>query len=269
MILKELEIKNKDSLDYAKATFYGHEYTEALRIKTRPVVVISPGGGYEYTSDREAEIIALQFLAKGCHAVVVRYSCSPARYPVALLEFAKAVWEVRAHAEEWHIDPEKVFVMGFSAGAHLAASFCAFREKSFVAEALGCDKEMLRPNGQILCYPVITSGPHVHDGSFHSLLGDAYEEKKEELSLERQVNDSIPRTFVWHTFADGSVPVQNSLLYVSALAEHGIPVEYHLFEKGGHGLGLANGLTVSPREKELEPTATPWIDLLHTWMGRL
>ena len=267
MILKELDIKNMDSLEYAHATFYGQEYSEALIVKERPVVVISPGGGYAYTSDRESEIIALQFLAKGYHAVVVRYSCHPAVYPTALLEFAAAVKEVRTHAAEWHVDTERLFVLGFSAGAHLVASFCSFWEKPFLSDALGCDKELLRPNGQALCYPVITSGEHAHQGSFHSLLGDAYEEKKEELSMETQVNDSVPRTFVWHTFEDGSVPVQNSLLYVNALVEHGIHAEYHLFEHGGHGLGLGDRRTLSPSGKEDIPVVRPWIDLVHTWMG--
>lgn len=269
MVLKELHIKNKDSLDYAHATFYGQEYSEALLVKERPVVVISPGGGYAYTSDRESEIMALQFLAKGYHAVVVRYSCDPARYPTALLEFAAAIKEVREHKEEWHVDADRIFVLGFSAGAHLVANFCAFWEKPFISEALHCDKEVLRPNGQVLCYPVITSGPYAHEGSFRSLLGDAYEEKKAELSLENQVNDSVPRTFVWHTFEDGAVPVQNSLLYVNALVEHGIHAEYHLFEHGGHGLGLGDRRTLSQAAKEDVPVVRPWIDLVHTWMGEI
>lgn len=269
MLLKELEIKNENSLDYAHATLYAHEDTEALELHERPVVVISPGGGYGHTSDRESEIVALQFLAMGYHAVVLRYSCNPALYPTALLEFAKTVKEVRTHAREWHIDPDKVFVLGFSAGAHLVSCFCTFWEQPFLREALGCGKEDLRPNGQILCYPVITSGEYAHDGSFHMLLGDAYEEKKESLSMEKQVNDSIPRTFVWHTFADQAVPVQNSLLYVSALAAHGIPVEYHLFEKGRHGLSLGSRLSSGENDREVEPVVEPWISLVHTWMGKL
>lgn len=269
MVLEELHIQNENSLEYARAVFYGQEYSEALELVNRPVVVISPGGGYGHTSDRESEIVAMQFLAMGYHAAVVRYSCNPALYPTALLEYAAAVKEIREHAEEWHVDTDRIYVMGFSAGAHLVACFCSFWEKPFLREALGCEKEVLRPNGQILCYPVITSGSHAHDGSFRMLLGDAYEEKKGELSMETQVNASVPRTFVWHTFADQAVPVQNSLLYASALAEQGIPVEYHLFEKGRHGLSLGNRLSSGAEDREFEPSVTPWIDLLHTWIGAL
>lgn len=87
--------------------------------------------------------------------------------------------------------------------------------------------------------------------------------------MEKRVNDSVPRTFVWHTFADQSVPVWNSLLYVNALAEKGIPVEYHLFEKGGHGLSLGTRLSSREGDREVEPTVEPWIDLLHTWIGTI
>ena len=93
-----------------------------LHFHTRPAIIICPGGGYSGTCDREAEPIAVRFNALGCHAFVLRYNCRPARYPVALLEIATAVAEVRAHADEWHVDPDRILVLGFSAGGHLAAS---------------------------------------------------------------------------------------------------------------------------------------------------
>lgn len=269
MLYRELDIKNKDSLEYATAILYAHEDTDAIELHKRPVIIICPGGGYNHTSDRESEMIALQFMAMGYHAVVLRYSCSPALYPTALLELAQTVVQVRRHVVEWNIDNDKVMIMGFSAGAHLASCFCTFYEQPFISDAIGCDKKELRPDGQILCYPVITAGEHAHEDSFRKLLGDSYDDKKDELSLEKHVNASVPRTFVWHTYEDKTVPVQNSLLYVNALAAQGIPVEYHLFEKGRHGLSLGSRLTSGEGDREVEPSVEPWIELVHTWIGRL
>ena len=269
MIVEELKIKNEQSLHYAHATLFAHEHSDSIAISARPVIIICPGGGYEHTSDREAEIVAMQFLAMGYQTAVVRYSCYPAHYPTALYELAFAVRELRENAAKWEIDTDKVYVMGFSAGAHLAANYCSFWEKDFLSEKCGCDKEVLRPNGQILCYPVITSGPFAHDGSFKALLGEKYEEMKESLSMENQVTASVPKTFIWHTFEDATVPVQNSVMYVDELVKKGIPVEFHLFAKGGHGLSLGNHLSSKVDDKEVEPTVEPWISLLHTWIGKL
>ena len=115
----------------------------------RPAVVICPGGGYRYTSSRESESIAMQYLAAGMQAFVLYYNCAPAVFPCALLELAKSVSIVRSHAAEWNIDPEKILVAGFSAGGHLAASLGCFWNQSFVYEPLGLLAEDIRPNGNI------------------------------------------------------------------------------------------------------------------------
>ena len=152
----------------------------------RPVIVICPGGGYEWVSEREAEPIALKFVGAGYHAVVLHYSVAPAaHYPTALRQLAWTVAHLREHAAEYHIDPNKVVVAGFSAGGHLAASYGVFwKKKTFLAEELGVDAEQLRPNGLLLSYPVITSGPKAHRGSFTNLLGDRYDELVDEISRE-------------------------------------------------------------------------------------
>ena len=124
----------------------------------RPAVVICPGGGYRYTSSREPESIAMQYLAAGMQAFVLYYNCAPSVFPCALLELAKSVSIVRSHAAEWNIDPDKILVVGFSAGGHLAASIGCFWNQEFVYGPLGLTAEDIRPNGNILGYPVITSG---------------------------------------------------------------------------------------------------------------
>ena len=148
----------------------------------------------------------------------------------------------------------------------MAASFGCFWKKEFLVKETGGNEELLRPDGLILSYPVITSGEFAHRGSFEMLLGDRYEELFEEMSLENQVNADTPKTFLWHTFEDATVPVENSLLFAQALRRKNIPVEFHLYPKGGHGLGLGNELTCSPTGKEIQPEVTTWINLVKTFI---
>lgn len=265
MKYEKYQIQCEGSMEYANLSTYILDVSDEINIKKRPMIVICPGGGYEYTSDREAEIIAMQFLSMGYHAAVLRYSVKPAVFPVALLEVAKSVALIRENAENWGVKTDQVYVAGFSAGGHLAASYGCFWNKEFVAASLGVEKEMLQPNGMILSYPVISSGEYAHHDSIKNLLGEAYEEKKGEMSLENQITDAFPRTFAWHTFEDGCVPCQNSLLLVEALVKQGISAEYHLFAKGGHGLSLANKLT-EIGDYGVEVSCQPWLSMLHTWI---
>ena len=167
-----------------------------MAINDRPLILLCPGGGYTRTSDREAEPMALKFLAMGYHAAVLRYSCAPAEYPTSLKELAYSIKFLREHAKEWHIDPHKIVVEGCSAGGHLAASLGVFWDEDFLAESQGLsasEHELLRPDGLLLCYPVITSGEFAHRGSFENLLGSRQEELGEKLSLEKQVTNKVPR----------------------------------------------------------------------------
>ena len=121
----------------------------------------------------------------------------------------------------------------------------------------------------MLSYPVITSGEFAHRGSFEKLLGSRQQELGEKLSLEKQVTGKVPKTFIWHTFADQSVPVENSLLFVSALRRAGVPTEFHMYEKGAHGLALANKLTETNDGRAVQEECTSWIRLVHTWLESL
>jgi len=266
------------SLPDARLITYIQDYYEEIKIDKRPLVLICPGGAYAYTSAREGEALALQFLAMGCHAAVLEYSCAPARYPVALTELAAAMALIRWHAEEWHVEPEGVIVLGCSAGGHLAASLGTLWNESFLAKAVDVaeeDRRLLRPDGMILCYPVISSGKYAHRGSFENLLGE--EAGREEcgkdansllsrLSLETRVTEETPPAFIWHTFTDGSVPVENSLLFVSALRRAGVSTEFHMYPEGGHGLSLANRLTMHRDGSAVQEECTTWISLARTWI---
>lgn len=260
MVYEKIKLNVPGSADYAAFYTYFIEPSREIKIEPRPTVIVCPGGGYQMISDREAEPLALALTAAGINAVVVRYSVAPARFPVALLEVATAMRYTREHIAAYGGDPNRIFTMGFSAGGHLAASYGNFWNQPFVRETLGCDAEVLRPNGQILGYPVITSGEYAHQGSFMNLLGDRYEAEKESLSLENSVSNDTPPTFIWHTQTDNAVPVQNSLFFVNALQEAGIKMEFHLFPEGVHGLSLANRLTSHAPELEV-PHVAHWMEL--------
>ncbi len=269
MIYSRLEIKGEGSEEYAHADTYLISHSEQIGLTKRPLVVICPGGGYCFTSEREAEMFALRWNSYGYQAIVLWYSYRPAIYPAALLELARTVKLVREHADEWDVDPDQIFVQGSSAGGHLAASYGMFWKRDFVAKALQADPEQLRPNGMILNYPVITSGEFAHRESFENLLGDRYDELVEEMSLENQVSEDTPPAFLWHTNQDGLVPAENSLLLALAMRRAGRPVELHMYMKGNHGLGLASELTMDPEKGAIEPSCQSWFELAYRWTAEL
>ena len=230
----------------------------------RPLILVVPGGGYAYTSNREAEPIALRFLAAGFHAAVLRYSCAPSVWPTAAVELAWCVREVRRRAAEWGVDPHRVFVIGFSAGGHLACTLGTLWKEAPLS--LPGDGVSCRPDAQVLCYPVITLGAFTHAGSRDNLTGgDAA--LAGALSLEKRVTAEVPPTFLWHTAADGAVPVENSLLYAAALRRCGVPFEMHIYERGSHGLATADEET-SRDPAQILPEVQTWIDLAVRFLKR-
>ena len=233
--------------------------------RLRPSVLICPGGGYAYTSEREAEPVALQFLARGCNAFVLRYSCSPERYPAALLEVSAAVALIRRRAAEFNADPHKIAVCGFSAGGHLATCAGLLWNEPFIADTLKIEKRDNRPDGMILCYSVITSGEKAHRDSFDALLGkNADQQVLAKLSLENRVHDDVPPAFIWHTFEDSCVPVENSLFLASALRKHNIPFELHIYPYGDHGLSLCTSEVNG--NKSSNPHCSTWVGLAGEWI---
>ena len=242
-----------------------HEDMPAQR--ERPMIIICPGGGYRYKSPREAEPIAMRFLAAGMHAAVLQYSTEPSHYPTAALELAWSVQQCRLHAAQWHILPDAVFVAGFSAGGHVACTLGTLWQEPVFAAVLG-DQAPVRPSGQILSYPVVTMGRFTHAGSRDNLLGtDASPEMLHALSLEERVTaDTVP-AFIWHTVEDGAVPVENSMAYAAALRRCGVPFEMHLYERGCHGLSACDATTATKPE-QIVPDNAGWIDLAVRFIRR-
>lgn len=270
MIHEAIKIKVDGSDEKTRLnTYILGEFLDDGRDWKRPLVLICPGGAYAMTSNREAEPVALQFNSMGYHAAILRYSCAPAVYPTALLEVAVSVKYIRDHAQEWHVDPDKIIVMGFSAGGHLAGSYGVFWKEEMLAQMAGCSQEELKPNALVLCYPVISSDESIaHTESIRNLLGDSYEELKEKMSLEKQAGEQVPETFLWHTFEDKTVPFWNSFRFAEALGKAGVPVEFHLYPKGGHGLSLADRSTSWDDNICVEESCQSWMPLLKSWLLR-
>lgn len=265
----------------------------------RPLVVITPGGGYNHLSTREGEPIALRMNQEGFHACVLRYSVSPAVWPQPLLELAATVAWCRTHAEDHGIDPDRIILCGFSAGAHLAGCLGTMWNEPWIIQrlnkTLGSTHDAvdasdtndavnanglgiaglhdittadIRPNAQILSYPVITSGEFAHRGSFTYLTGGDTS-LEPELSLENRVNGDTAPTFIWHTATDRTVPMENSLLFAGALHRHGIPLELHIFPKGDHGIALGTEATAMPDHDHVEPQVQYWPELAANWIRAL
>jgi acetyl esterase/lipase len=217
-------------------------YIESYPVDTpeqRGAVVVLPGGGYAGRAPHEAAPIAERIVESGFNAFVVHYRVAPNRYPAPLADATRAMRIVRNDAANLNIDPDKIAILGFSAGGHLAASVGVYHSE---AKGIGdqIDNVSGRPDALVLCYPVITSGAHRHSGSMANLYGpDATADEIDHFSLERAVTKDTPPTYLWHTAADAGVPVQNSLLFAEALQQHQVPFELHVFPYGAHGLGLA------------------------------
>lgn len=268
MHYQELDIQAGTLPSHGRLVLYLHGESPEMPVMKRPIVLICPGGGYGMTSDREADPIALKFLGAGFHAAVLRYSVAPVRFPAALLELAAAVSLLRRNATGWNIDPEKIAVAGFSAGGHLAASLGVFWNQHFLQVQSGLSPEEMRPNGLLLGYPVITSGPLGHDWSMENLLGDASHDSRLRnlVSLEDQVTDSVPQTFLWHTASDDVVPVENSLLFFQALRKAGVPVGLHIYPEGPHGLALASPETAGLHGGFVCRECESWLSLAINWI---
>lgn len=235
------------------------DYDTLSAHKTRPALIICPGGGYHWCSPREEDAPALEFLSLGYQVFVIEYTCFPGDMSDfrPLRELARCVCILRENAGAWHIDPGKIAVLGFSAGGHLAASLGAFWNDPGVGLPAGC-----RPDALVLCYPVISTRQFAHQGSAENVsAGDeAYRDK---LDLLHRVTGDFPPAFLWHGGDDDCVLPENSLYLAVELKKHGVPFEYHLFGEGGHGTSTCTQEVEMP-----DPVCRAWVPLCKTWLNR-
>ena len=208
---------------------------------TGAAIVICPGGGYGGLAPHEGADYARFLNESGIAGFVLKYRLGSGgyRHPVMLQDAARAVRTVRARAEEWKLDPKRIGIMGSSAGGHLASTLLTHFDAGKPDAADPIERQSSRPDLGILCYAVITLGEFTHQGSKRNLLGNnPAPDLVRALSNELQVTKDTPPCFIWHTYEDPGVPVENSLQFAEALRRAGVPCDLHIYQKGQHGLGL-------------------------------
>lgn len=255
----------------ARLVRYGYSYTEEIPYHAkRPAVVVCPGGGYWWCSEREADPVAMQFLSEGYHVFVLYYSCREnAVFPNPLLDLSAAMKFIRDNADSFGVISEKIAVCGFSAGGHLAASLGVYWNDPEIVEKSGCFNGENRPDALILGYPVISTSWIENDGSLARIVGmiggERMEEIRKKMNLHTAVTAACPQSFICHTVRDNTVPVEDSLKFASALIAAGVPCELHIFPNGGHGLSLSNGQVCEDGGDE---SFAQWVDLCKKWLRR-
>jgi acetyl esterase/lipase len=223
-------------------------------------VVICPGGGYGALAiDHEGKQIAEWLNKRGVTAFMLKYRIAPRyRHPAPLQDAQRAMRTVRARAKEWKLDPKRIGIWGFSAGGHLASTAGTHFDDGNADAKDPIERVSCRPDFLILCYPVITlEAPYTHKGSRNNLLGEKPDDKLvQSLCNEKQVTAKTPPTFLFHTNGDDGVVPENSILFYMALRKAKVPAELHIYEKGPHGVGLA----------QKDPVLKSWPDRLEAWL---
>ncbi len=242
-------------------------FYKPLNKTSNSAVIIFPGGGYWGRAEHEGKSYAEFLNDNGITAFVVDYRVHPNRFPLQLLDARRSVRFVRFYADKFGIDKEKIAVMGSSAGGHLASMLSTYCEKINGENVDDIDNEDFLPNKQILCYPVINLYDEniTHIGSGDALVGDELKmggdiAMRRMLSSELNVNKQTPEAFIWHTFDDNVVHVENTLRYAAALRKAEVGCEVHIFPHGMHGLGLAD------EDRRNEPHVAQWGNLLINWI---
>jgi acetyl esterase/lipase len=235
-------------------------YSPEAAKRNGTAIVVCPGGGYGGLAiDHEGQQVGEFLRSHGITAFVLKYRLGPKyNHPAPLNDVSRAIRMVRARAKEWNVAPNRVGVMGFSAGGHLASTVSTHFDGGDPKAADPVDQQSSRPDFSILCYPVISfTAPFSHMGSARNLLGQKPDpELLKNLSNETQVTEKTPPTFIFHTQEDTGVPPQNALAYYSALVEKKVPAELHIYQYGAHGVGLAIG----------DPVLTTWKERLIGWL---
>lgn len=300
MISKKIELY-EGRPDVTLTTYTWSDSPILLNGRSRPGILICPGGAYLDCSDREGEPIALRFAAMGYHAFVLRYSTysdgapgflpltrdvhnlpvnPKSVHPAPMRDIGKAFLTIRAHAEEWQVDMDKIAVCGFSAGAHNCAMYSVYWHNPIIHEFFDADPLDFKPAAAILAYGIYDY--HLMFGEISDPFAKAMSEAAgiaffgtksptkemlDEVSPVLHVTKETPPTFLWATAADELVPAENSARMALALAQAGIPFETHIFEAGQHGLSLADQAS-SGSLLEIDVDNQKWIDLVDAWLQK-
>lgn len=251
MIYKKIFLEENNENVYLEA-FVADKVNKFVR----NAILVIPGGGYSgVCSDREGEPIAMAFMPYGYNAFVLHYTVDRSKaFPTQLIEASMAMKHIKDHAEEYNIDPNRVFVTGFSAGGHLAGTLGIMWDKKEIYDAVDMLYGYNKPAGMILGYPVVSGVAHSHEDSFRNLFAtdNPTKEQLEAASLEKQVSDKAVPLFAMHTSNDGLVDVRNTLMLAEAYRENSLTFELHIYPDAPHGVALGNKITAWMSEEQYD-----------------
>ena len=258
-------IKREKGASGYLTTYIAHNSKEYCEQRKRPAIIIAPGGGYEFLSDRECEPVALKYMAEGYNAFTLEYSLYPLGYPTQLIEGAMAVAYVKENAKKLGVKQNNVCAIGFSAGGHFVGMLATLYNDKNVVNALGEKSRLAKPDAVILSYPVI-SAQDTHEGTMRTISkGDS--ELREYLSLEKRVDSNSVPAFIWATVDDNDVPSTNSLKMACAYKSAGVDFELHIYTHGVHGLSLATRETAREGdERYIREPVSKWFESSVEWL---
>ncbi len=268
MLYKKIQLDENDNDIYLEAFI-----AEKVGSFVRNAIMVIPGGGYGCVcADREGEPIALAFIPHGYNAFVLHYSVGRKRpYPAQLIEASLAMKHIKDNADEYNINPDKVFVTGFSAGGHLAASLGALWHRSEVLDAINMPYGYNKPKGVMLGYPVISSEKFSHQGTFKNLWcsDNPTEEQLKYTSIDLHIDERSAPAYIMHTSNDQAVNVKNALVLANAYADCKMTFELHIYPDAPHGVALGNKITECGNPKWVNACIEKWIENAVKWAENL
>ena len=294
-----MQIQRQALNDSASLTAYVAEPEVGYRLyRKRPGIVLAPGGAYLMHATREKEGVALEFLAKGYNVFLLEYSLgfssrevretmppqldTDHRFPLPLLEMLQSIHIIKQRADEWNTDASRLFLMGFSAGGHLCGAAGVFwNDPQYIRQLpFAPVGDELKAAGMILCYPLMNACPkealaiNAPDNSEAALIRDFLygtrtpnQSQIDALDLTKHVTKDTVPTFLWHSIDDPVVLPKDSTRFILAMQEAGVECEYHLYDRGGHGIGLANRI-YAHNDGEIMPDLAAWTAMADAWMQR-
>ena len=263
MIYKKVQLDEND-----KDVFLEVYVADKVGDFVRNAILVIPGGGYGMVcSEREGEPVGMAFMPYGYNAFVLHYAVKKKPFPSHLIQASKAMKHIKDHAEEYNIDPDRVFVTGFSAGGHLAATLGTMWDRKEIYDEVDMPFGYNKPAGMMLIYPVISSAEFGHKGSFKNLLMDENpsDEKMAEVSIENCICEKSSPAYIVHSSNDQAVNVRNALVLADALAKQKIEFELHIYPDAPHGVALGNEITACGNEKWNYPAMSHWVENAVVW----
>ncbi len=258
MIYKKIPLDKNDENAYLECYIQ-----DVQKDYTRKAILVIPGGGYGGITNREGEPVAMAFMPYGYNAFVLHYSCKTLPFPAQLIQASKAMKHIKDNAEEYEIDAENVFAVGFSAGGHLTGSLATMWDREEIYKEVDMPKGYNKPKGAMLIYPVIND----HLGSFQNLLlkEDVTADDIKNHSISTYADENSCPMFIFHTSNDQAVNVKNSLDLANKLAEKNIKFELHIFPDAPHGGALFNEITSDSRPEWIRPRYAEWVKMATKW----